>query len=66
MDELFFYTGENVNSLATFLQLEKGEYELKQKSNELFDFCFEEVALTPNSLVYYDYDDDQYDFFILD
>jgi len=66
MDELFFYTGENVNSLALFLQLEKDEYELKQKSNELFDFCFEDVVLTPNSLVYYDYEDDQYDFFILD
>lgn len=66
MDELFFYTGYNAKSLAKFLNLKEEEYRLVLKHDDEFDFIFEDITVTANSLVYYDYHDDQYDFFLLD
>lgn len=66
MDELFYYTGYNGDSLGKFLHLKREEYALILKQNDKCDFVFENITVTPDSLVYYCYKDDQYDFFLLD
>jgi len=66
MDELFFYTGKNHESLARFLQIEEDDYELQLQKDETNKFIYDDLHVTANSLVYYDYASDQYDFFLLD
>lgn len=66
MDELFYYTGFNAKSLAQFLRLKEDEYKVTLNTKDQCFFTFEDITITPNSLVYYNETEDMYDFFILD
>jgi hypothetical protein len=65
-DELFFYTGQNPHYLAKFLGMPDNEIELEQMDNGLFLFFYEDIEITPFSIILYVYEDNVFDFFIFE
>ena len=65
-NELFFYTGRNPNALAKFLGVPDSQIELEPCGNNLSIFYYEDLAITPMSLVLYVHEDDVFDFFLID